>query len=178
MAVAGLVAAYRAVVTGQLTLDTGRGRSTRVLGPLSVRIGAPPDTVFDVIAGPYLGRTPRAMADHLEVVERGSDMVLAAHRTPARFGLVATTLETVRFTRPDRVDFRLVRGPVPLLTEKFLLRPDGAGTVLEYDGELSADFWAVGRWWGELVGRSWDAAVRSSFQAITVEAERRASIGR
>lgn len=159
-AVVGLVAAgtglaaYRAVVTGSLTLDTGVGRSTRALGPLSVRAEAPPETVFDVIAGPYLRRTPRALADKLEVLERGSDMVLAAHRTPVRFGLVATTVETVRFRRPDRVDFRLVRGPVPHLVEQFRLRPDGAGTVLEYDGELAADFWAVGRWWGRRVGRT------------------------
>ena len=34
-------------------------------------------------------------------------MVLAAHRTPVRGRLVATTVETVRFTRPGRIDFRL-----------------------------------------------------------------------
>jgi hypothetical protein len=33
-------------------------------------------------------------------------MVPAAHRTPLRFRLVATTVETVRFTRHERVDFR------------------------------------------------------------------------
>jgi hypothetical protein len=38
-------------------------------------------------------------------------MVLAAHFTPITFG-VATTVETVRFERPERVDFRVVRGPV------------------------------------------------------------------
>jgi hypothetical protein len=38
-------------------------------------------------------------------------MVLAAHFTPVKCG-VTTTLETVRFERPNRIDFRLVRGPV------------------------------------------------------------------
>jgi len=41
-------------------------------------------------------------------------------------------VETVRFTRPGRVDFRLVRGPVPHVVEAFVLteQPDGAGTRL------------------------------------------------
>jgi hypothetical protein len=92
------------------------------------------------------------MADKLEVIERGSDMVLAAHRTPVRRGLVATTLETVRFQRPNRVDFRLVRGPVPHVVEHFLLHQRDGGTTIEYGGELGADLWAVGRWWGRTGG--------------------------
>jgi hypothetical protein len=73
------------------------------------------EQVFDLIAEPYLGRAPRALADKVRVLERGSDMVLAAHFTPlgGRLGLVAQPVETVRFIRPERLDFRLVRGPVP-----------------------------------------------------------------
>lgn len=164
---------YRLLVGGGLTVDTGWGRTTRPLGPFDIDIAAPPEVVFDVIAGPYLGRTPRAMADKLEVVERGTDLVLAAHRTPVRRGLVATTLETVRFSRPDRVDFRLVRGPVPHVVEHFLLHPRGGGTTLEYGGELGVDFWAAGRAWGDVVARKWEAAVRESFSAVRAEAERR-----
>jgi Polyketide cyclase / dehydrase and lipid transport len=164
---------YRLLVGGALTVDLGWGRTVRPLGPFSVDIAAPPEVVFDVIAAPYLGRTPRAMADKLEVVERGSDLVLAAHRTPVRAGLVATTLETVRFDRPSRVDFRLVRGPVPHVVEHFLLHPSDRGTTLEYGGELGADLWAAGRWWGDQVARVWEAAVRSSFAGIQAEAERR-----
>src|SRR5438552_11626754 len=178
-AAAAVVAAggvgYRLLVSGALTLDTGWGRTVRPLGPFSVDIAAPPEVVFDVIAAPYLGQTPRAMADKLEVVERGSDLVLAAHRTQVRAGLVATTLETVRFDRPERVDFRLVRGPVPHVVEHFLLHPRNGETTLEYGGELGADLWAVGRWWGDQVGRKWEATVRSSFASIQSEAERRAA---
>lgn len=57
---------------------------------------------------PYLGRTPAAMGDKLRVLKRGSDVVLAEHYTPVRRGVVATTLETVRCSRPERVSFRLV----------------------------------------------------------------------
>lgn len=166
---------YRLLITGGLTVDTGWGRTLQPLGPFSIDIAASPEVVFDVIAAPYLKRAPRAMADKLEVVERGSDMVLAAHRTPVRAGLVATTLETVRFERPSRVDFRLVRGPVPHVVEHFLLHPRDRGTNLEYRGELGADLWAAGHWWGAQVARKWEAAVRSSFSSILTEAERRAA---
>ncbi|MET7297981.1 hypothetical protein [Embleya sp. NPDC005575] len=58
------------------------------------------------------------MREKVRVPERGTDMVLAAHATPVPGGrLTATTTETVRFTRPDRVGFRLVRGPVPTVVE-------------------------------------------------------------
>jgi uncharacterized protein YndB with AHSA1/START domain len=83
-----------------------------VNGTVTVTIAAPRETVFDVIAAPYLGRTPRAMAQEIEVLERGSEMVLATHRTPVGWGMVASTIETVRFDRPETVAFRLLRGPV------------------------------------------------------------------
>src|SRR5215471_7325273 len=81
---AGLI--YCLVVTGKLTLDTGWGRRVHPLGPFSVEVAAPAGTVFDVIAAPYLGRTPRAMAGKLLVVERGEGMVLAEHYTPVHGG--------------------------------------------------------------------------------------------
>src|SRR5215469_9275393 len=92
---------YYLLVTGKLTLDTGIGRRVRPLGPYSVTVAAPAQTVFDVIAAPYLGRTPQAMAAKLRVLERGTDMVLAEHYTGVHGGkLTAVTLETVCFDRP------------------------------------------------------------------------------
>ena len=117
---AGVAAAgYVGLITGACPVDLGVGRRVRPLGPQLVEVAAPRQVVFDVIAQPYLGRAPRALADKLRVLERGHDMVLAAHFTPlgGRLGLVAQTVETVRFTPPERVDFRLVRGPVPHVVE-------------------------------------------------------------
>lgn len=171
--VAGAAAGYALVVRGALTLDLGIGRSLRPLGPLRMHIAAPRETVFDVIAAPYLGRTPRAMADKLQVWERGSDMALAAHFTPVGRGLVATTLETVRFDRPHRVTFRLVRGPVPHVAESFELIEAGQDTDLDYTGELGTDLWALGKWWGGRVAAAWEHTVRTSLDAIRAEAERR-----
>src|SRR6185312_5956066 len=105
-AVAGLTG-YLGLVTGAVPVDLGVGRRLRPLGPYDIEVAAPRDVVFDVLSEPYLGRQTRAVAAKITVLERGSDMVLAAHRTAVRGRLVATTVETVRFTRPGRIDFRL-----------------------------------------------------------------------
>jgi len=167
---------YRLLARGELTLDTGIGRRIRPLGPVDFRIAAPREVVFDVIATPYLDRTPRALRHELDVWERGSDMVLAAHFTEVKCG-TTTTLETVRFERPERIDFRVVRGPIPHVVEAFLLEDEESGTQLRWEGELGTDFWAAGERWGERVARQWERAVRRSIAAVTAEAERRASRG-
>jgi hypothetical protein len=177
-AAAGLLAGFGAglyvlLVRGDLTLDLGLGRSLRPLGPIALRIDAPRDVAFDVIARPYLERAPRALASKLHVLERGEDMVLAEHFTEVG-PFVATTLETVRFERPATVDFRLVRGPVPHVAERFELEETDGRTDLTYTGELGADLWALGRWWGDRVARKWETAVRSSLAGVKAEAERQA----
>jgi len=153
----------------------GWGRSYHRLGPLSVSIEAGRELVFDVIRAPYFGRQPRASREQIEVLERGSDMVLAAHRTHVR-GITVVTVETVRFTRPERVDFRLVRGPVAFVVEQFELRDrEGGGTELSYEGRLGSDLWLLGRWWGRRVARTWDAVVAASLEKIRTAAEERAA---
>ena len=101
-------------------------------------------------------------------------MALAAHFTPVKCG-VTSTLETVRFHRPDRIDFRLVRGPVPHVVESFLLEASDIGTELRWQGELGTDLWALGEWWGQRAARAWTSAVEGSLDEIAAEAERRAS---
>jgi len=173
LVVAGGRGAYRLLARGSLTLDLGIGRRVRPLGPLTWWIAAPPEIVFDVIADPYLGRTPRALEGKLRVWERGTDMVLAAHFTPVKCG-TTTTVETVRFERPTRVNFRVVRGPVPHVLESFALAAVEDGTELRWEGELGTDLWAVGAWWGDRVALAWEKAVRDSIDAVTAESQRRA----
>jgi len=176
--IVGLVAAgaggYALLVRGALTLDLGIGRRVRPLGPIERTIAAPPETVFDVIAAPYLERTPRALQDKLDVWERGSDMALAAHMTTTG-RLTTTTVETVRFERPHRVSFRLLRGPVPHVVETYQLQAAPAGTAFIYSGELGTDLWGLGGWWGDRVAAPWERAVAGAIDAIAVEAERRAA---
>jgi hypothetical protein len=168
-----LVGVYGGLVTGAVPIDIGIGRRMRQLGPLVVDISASRELVFDIVTAPYIRRQPRVIADKVRVLERGSDMVLAAHRTPVRGPLTATTVETVRFTRPERVDFRLVRGPVPHVVEEFVLTGEEHSTRLEYRGELGTDLWRLGAWWGRLVARAWERTVTSTLEAVKTEAERR-----
>ena len=151
------LAVWALVVRGALTVDLGLGRRYRPLGPIRIAIAAPRELVFETIAGPYR-RTPRALKSKLEVLERGDDLVLAAHHTRA-YGLTATTLETVRFEPPERIHFRLVRGPVPHVVEQFELRETEEGTLLEYTGSLGTDLWGLGALWGAAVARTWEATV-------------------
>lgn len=171
--VGGPAGALALLARGALTLDLGIGRRVRPLGPLEVDVAAPRDVVFDVVSAPYLGRAPRALAEKLNVVERGSDMVLAAHFTPLGRS-IATTLETVRFDPPTHVHFRLVRGPVPHVVEEFALHETAEGTRLEYRGELGTDLWTLGSWWGDRVAAKWEDVVDASLATIKVEAERQA----
>ena len=164
---------YRLFAAGAITIDLGVGRAVRPLGPVRVLIDAPRDLVFDVIAAPYLGLDRARARAELQVWERGSDMVLAAHFTPVKCGLT-TTVETVRFDRPERVVFRVVRGPVPHVSESFGLKEVDDRTELTWEGELGTDLWALGAWWGARVARSWTDAVRVSLREIAAEAERRA----
>lgn len=173
VAITAAAGSYVLVVRGALTLDLDLGRRIRLLGPITHTIAAPPETVFDVVAGPYLDRTPRAMRDKLRVLERGSDMVLAAHFTTVG-PLTATTVETVRFERPHRISFRVLRGPVPHVLETYELRAVPEGTKFIYTGELGTDLWRFGQWWAGLVARPWEHAVAQSLDAIRAEAERRA----
>jgi hypothetical protein len=169
------VGAYLGLVTGAVAVDLRIGRRVRPLGPQVFDIAAPRDLVFDIIAEPYLGRATRAQQEKIRVLERGTDMVLAAHRTPLRGRLVAQTVETVRFTRPEHVGFRLVRGPVPHVLERFTLAEHDGGTLLTYTGEIGADGWGPGSRWAGLVARRWEAVVAASLASVKTEAERRAA---
>lgn len=131
--------------------------------------------MFDIIATPYGERAPRALREKVQVLERSTDMVLAAHYTPIRGRLRAVTVETVRFDRPHRVDFRLVRGPVPHVTESFLLEENGGVTTLRYTGELGTDLWMLGERWGDVVAARWESVVAESLQSVKHEAERQAA---
>jgi hypothetical protein len=119
------------------------------------------------------------MSGKLQVLQRGTDMVLAEHYTPVHHGrLTAATLETITFDRPHTIGFRLVRGPVPCITEEFTLAEEAGTTRLDYRGELGTDFGIAGQWWAARVAAAWEAAVRSSLESIrTEEAERRVRPG-
>jgi hypothetical protein len=174
---AGLVgtatAAYLGLVTGRVTLDLGVGRRSRPLGPLTIDVAAPRDVVYAVAAAPYAERRPRALSEKVDIWDRSENVVLAAHRTPVGRGLTAVTVEMVTFDPPRRIGFRLLRGPVPHVAERFEFELSPTGTQLVYTGELGTDLWRLGERWGDVVAGAWVRTVRASLDSIRVEAERR-----
>lgn len=177
-AVLGAAATVFLMTRGWMTLDLGWGRSRHRLGPISVRVAAPREVVFQQIAAPYLGRTPAALRGKLEVLERGDRLVVALHRTRLRW-FTSVTVETVGFEEPARIGFRHLRGPVPEAVEEFVLGEADGGTVLEYRGELGIDFWLLGRLAGRLwVVPTWERTVRAAMEEVRRGAEERAAARR
>jgi len=174
LAGAATTGAYVGLVTGRLTLDLGIGRRNRPLGPLHLDIAASREAVYDAAAAPYADRQTRAMGEKVEILERAGQMVLAAHRTPVGARLTAVTVEIVSLDPPNRMGFRLLRGPVPHVVETFTFDEIADGTRLTYTGELGTDLWLLGHAWGDLVARSWVQTVEDSMAAIKAESERRA----
>ncbi len=72
--VLGVATLVRLVRVGKLTLDTGWGRTFLALGPIVLEIHAPRELVFEQISAAYLGRAPKSLPEHLEVVDRGTDL--------------------------------------------------------------------------------------------------------
>jgi len=144
------------------------------LGPIEVQMAAPREVVFDVIQGGYSESAPADVKRHIKVIERAGDLVVAEHRTPLQL-MDAITVETVRFERPSRVVFALLRGPVPHVHETFeLLERDGV-TTLTYQGTLGADLWLFGRWYGgRVVKPAWERVVAASLKTVKAQAETRA----
>jgi hypothetical protein len=174
----GVVTLFSWLARGRLTLDADVGRSVHPLGPLAVEIDAPRELVFEHLSAPYLGRTPRETAATVDVIERGSDMVVARHVSKVAF-YTSETVESVRFEAPGRISFRHLRGPVPHAVEAFELSERDGGTELVYTGELGIDFWLLGRLAGRYwVTPTWIGIVREHLDQVKTAAEARAEARR
>jgi len=164
-------------LTGRLTVDLGWGRSVHPLGPLTLRIAAPREIVFQILAAPYRARAPREVRRRVEILESGEDLVIAAHHTPV-WGFTSTTVESVRLSPPDRIEFRGLRGPPPAVHEEFVLHDESDGTRIEYRGQLSLDFWVFGRLGARLMRPTWEGVVRRHLEDAKRMAEERARVRR
>jgi Polyketide cyclase / dehydrase and lipid transport len=158
---------------GRLHLDLGWGRSLHELGPVTIRIAAPRELVFELMSAHYLGRTPGGSG--IKVVARGDTIAVAAHHTKVHF-YTARTVEVVEFEPPTRVGFRHLTGPVPHAVEQFALAELDGATELRYEGELGIDFFVLGRiaarhW----VRPQWERAVREHLDDLRERAEQRAA---
>lgn len=158
---------------GRLHLDLGWGRSFHQLGPITTRIAAPRELVFELISAPYLGRASGGSG--IEVIAGGDEVVVAAHHTKVHF-YTARTIEAIELEAPDRVGFRHLTGPVPHAVEQFVLQEVDGDTELRYSGEVGIDFFLLGRvaarhW----VRPQWERTVRTHLGDIKQRSEQRAA---
>jgi hypothetical protein len=164
------------VAMGRLHLDLGWGRSIHALGPITIRIAAPRELVFEIINAPYAGRA--GSGSGVEVIARDGALVVAAHHTKIHF-YTARTVEVVEFEPPTRVVFEHLTGPVPQATEQFNLADVDEGTELLYSGEFGIDFFVLGRIAGRhWVRPQWERSVRQHLDDLKAGAEARAARAR
>jgi hypothetical protein len=173
---AGVAAGFLLLAMGRLSLDLGWGRSVHPLGPITLRIDAPRDLVFEMLEAPYKGRAPSGSG--IEVIARSDALVVAAHHTKVHF-YTARTVEVVAFDAPDRVRFRHLTGPVPHAVEAFAVEESDSATEIHYDGEIGIDFFLLGRiaarrW----VRPQWERTVREHLEDLKDRAEQRAAAHR
>jgi hypothetical protein len=158
---------------GRLHLDLGWGRSVHELGPITTRIAAPRDLVFELISAPYLGRA--SGGSEIEVIAGGDEVVVAAHHTKVHF-YTARTIEVIELEAPARVGFRHLTGPVPHAVEEFVLQEVDGDTQVRYSGEVGIDFFLLGRIAGRhWVRPQWERAVRTHLEDIKQRSEPRAA---
>ena len=176
LVVAGCTASFLLLAMGRLSLDLGWGRSVHPLGPITVRIDAPRELVFEVVSAPYTGRAPSGAG--IEVIARGEGLVVAEHHTKVHF-YTARTVEIVELEPPGRVGFRHLSGPVPHAVESFELRESDRGTELRYCGEVGIDFFLLGRVAGRRwVRPQWERVVGGHLEDVKARAEQRAAARR
>jgi hypothetical protein len=175
LVVVGVTAGFLLLAMGRLSLDLGLGRSLHPLGPITIRIAAPRELVFEILNAPYAGRAP---GPGIDIVASSDALVVAAHHTKVHF-YTARTVEAVEFEPPVRVGFRHLAGPVPHAVEEFALEQSGGGTELRYSGEIGIDFFVLGRvaarFW---VRPQWEQTVREHLDEVKDRAEQRAAARR
>jgi len=154
--VAGL---FGALAMGRAHIDLGWGRSFHELGPITVRIAAPRELVYDIASAPYAGRA--GSGSGIDLIASDRSLVVAAHHTKVHF-YSARTVEAVELEPPARIGFRHLTGPVPFAVEEFRLETRDGGTELRYSGQLGIDYFI----WGRIAARRW---VRPQWERVVGE---------
>ncbi|MDQ6883931.1 MAG: SRPBCC family protein [Candidatus Dormibacteraeota bacterium] len=147
-----------------------RVRGAVSLPSLALPIKAQPALVFQLIAA--VGQGPDAA--HARVIERPSANRAIVEFTTRVAGRTVKTLEEVGFHTPDRITYRLLKGPLPAVDEEFRMEPDGDNTILRY----RATFVPHAPWWRAAFDRAivpwiYRKAVTSSMHQIKQAAEER-----
>ena len=137
LVVAGWAGAFLLLAMGRLSLDLGWAGSVHPLGPITIRIAAPRELVFEIIEAPYragpLGRLGNRGARGKRPTRRRS----ASHHRP----LLCRAHHGGRSSSSRRAGWAShLTGPVPHAVEQFTLTDSAGATELRYGGEIGIDF--------------------------------------
>jgi hypothetical protein len=137
---------------------------------LELAINAAPALVFQLVAA--VGQGPDAA--HARVLERPSAERAIVEFTTKVLGREVRTLEEVGFHAPDRITYRLIKGPLPAVDEEFAVQARGEGSLLRYHGTFVPHGpWPRAVFDRIVVPRIYRKAVWSSMMQIKEAAEAR-----
>lgn len=107
------------------------------VGPVSARIAAPPQLVYQMLSA--IGQGDTADGERAEVIERSGDELVCDFWTtvslPVGADRLVRTRERVRLRPPDTVEYEHLDGPVRGLRETITVFPDpDGGTRMTYVG--------------------------------------------
>lgn len=145
-------------------------RGHELLPTLDLEIAARPELVYQMIAA--VGQGPDAA--HARLIERPAADRAIVEFTTRVLGRTVRTVEEVGFHPPGRITYRLLKGPLPLVEEEFLIEPAGEKTRLRYHGTFTPHQ----PWWRAafdrlVVPRIYRKAVWASMKQVKLAAEER-----
>lgn len=116
------------------------------LRPVEVLVHADWRLAFQVLTA--FG-TPSSHGDAWSrVLEREGDSLLVEFHTPVRGPLgrtrTYTTVERVTLREPVAIEFKGVRGPMPLLRDRFVLEDLDGCTLFRYESVVGLGWWVLG----------------------------------
>ena len=116
------------------------------LPPVEVHIHADRRLAFQVITA--FGAPAEKDGPSTKVLSREGDRLLVEFKTSVKGLLgghkVYRTVEWVTLHEPDRIDFEGVKGPLPLLHDRFTLEQEEGCTRFRYESEFGIGGWVFG----------------------------------
>ena len=151
---------------------------TTPISDVQVTIEAPRELVFEM-AGAVGGTLPGGPPHHAELISRDGDLLVVRYSAPPPFRFFGF-LEEVRLSRPSRIDYRVLKGPLDRVEEWLLLDEAAARrTLVTYGGLVESRIPVIGSLVERLVAApAYRWYMRRTLAALKVAAERRASRSR